>query len=301
MSKATCKSGSHNHSKLHEEVNMALKPAELKKLKQTALRIREQIVEVTYTCGGSHIGGAMSQTDIMVALYYKFMKIDPKKPLLPSRDRFILSKGHGGIGHAVILADLGFFDQKELADFNKTGSPFGMHLDWLKVKGVDASTGSLGHGLSIGIGMAMAARLQKKKWHTYVILGDGELHGGPNWEAFMSAAHFKVTNMTTFVDRNRLCIDGSTEEIMGLDPLKEKFEAFGWKAIEIDGHDFNEIAAAIEQSHKEKDKPFVIIANTIKGKGIDFMENLAKWHYAGLDDEMKKKALQSLRRTFKNG
>lgn len=280
---------------------MALKPAELKKLKQTALRIREQIVEVTYTCGGAHIGGAMSQTDIMVALYYKFMKFDPKKPLLPTRDRFILSKGHGGVGHAVILGDLDFFDKKELLDFNKTGSPFGMHLDWLKVKGVDASTGSLGHGLSIGIGMAIAARLQNKKYHTYVVLGDGELHGGPNWEAIMAAAHFKVTNMTTFVDRNKLCIDGPTEEIMGVEPLKDKFEAFGWKAVEIDGHDFEQIVDAVEQSHKETEKPFVIIANTIKGKGIDFMEGLAKWHYAGLDEEMKKQALASLRRMNKNG
>ena len=275
---------------------MALTAAELKKLKAKALHMREEIVKVTYTCGGSHVGGALSQTDVLVALYYKFLKLDPKKPLWPSRDRFILSKGHGGIGHAVILGDLGFFDKKELDDFNKTGSPFGMHLDWLKVKGVDASTGSLGHGFSIAIGMAMAARLQNKKWHTYCVLGDGELHGGPIWEAAMSAAHFKVTNMTTFVDRNKLCIDGPTEKIMALEPLRKKWESFGWRVVEIDGHDFKQICDAIEQSHKEKEKPFVIIAHTVKGKGVDFMEDLAGWHYAGLDDEMMDKALKSLRK-----
>jgi len=275
---------------------MALKPAELKKLKETALRIREEIVKVTYTCGGSHVGGALSQTDIMVALYYKFMKIDPKKPQLPSRDRFILSKGHGGVGHAVILGDLGFFDQEELLDFNKTGSPFGMHLDTLKVKGVDASTGSLGHGLSIAIGMAIGARMQNKKWHTYCILGDGELHGGPIWEAAMSASHFKVTNMTTIIDRNQLCIDGDTEDIMALEPLREKWEAFGWRVVEIDGHDFNQICDAIDQSHKEKEKPFLILANTVKGKGVEFMECGKQWHYAGLDETMMNDALASIRK-----
>lgn len=275
---------------------MSLKPAEIKKLKETALRIREEIVQVTFTCGGAHIGGAMSQTDLMVALYYKYMKLDPKKPHWPLRDRFILSKGHGGVGHAAILGDLGFFPKDDLKDFNKTGSPFGMHLDWLKVPGVDASTGSLGHGLSISVGMAMGARLQKKKWHTYCILGDGELHGGPNWEAAMSAAHFQVTNMTAIIDRNTLCIDGCTEDIMALEPLAEKWEAFGWRTMTIDGHDFQQIDEALTASLAEKEKPFVIIANTVKGKGVDFMEGVPAWHYGGLDDENMKKALKSLRK-----
>jgi len=275
---------------------MALKADERKKLKEIAYRIRTGIVDTTYICGGAHIGGALSQTDLMVALYYKYLNIDPQKPHWVERDRFILSKGHGGVGHAVILADLGYITKKLLKDFNKTESPLGMHLDWLKVPGVDASTGSLGHGLSIGVGMALGARLQKKKWRTYVLLGDGELNSGPIWEAAQSAAHFKILNMTTFIDRNRLCIDGPTEKIMALEPLKDKWEAFGWRVAEIDGHDFDQICDAIEQSHTEKEKPFVILANTIKGKGVDFMENVAAWHYGGLDEEKMKKALESLRK-----
>ena len=275
---------------------MSLAAEELKRLKEIALRIREGIIEVTYTCGGAHIGGALSQTDLMVALYYKYMKIDPKKPLLDNRDRFILSKGHGGVGHAVILGDLGFFPKEELQDFNKTGSPFGMHLDCLKVKGVDASTGSLGHGLSIGIGMAMGAKLLGQKWHTWVLLGDGELHGGPNWESAMSAAHFGLTNLTAIVDRNRLCIDGDTEDIMALEPIGDKWEAFGWKTLQINGHDYEQICDAIEAAQAEKKKPVVIIADTVKGKGVDFMEGVSGWHYGGLDEQNRDNALASVRK-----
>ena len=275
---------------------MPLEAGELKKLQDKAREVREEIVLVTEKCGGSHVGGALSQNDVLVALYYKYMKIDPSNPQLEDRDRFILSKGHGGVGHAVILGDLGYFDKKELDDFNKTGSPFGMHLDAHKVKGVDASTGSLGHGLGIGIGMAMGARLQGQDWHTYVMLGDGECNEGSIWEGAMSAAHHKVTNLTCFVDRNMLMIDGPTEEVMGLEPFAQKWEAFGWRVIEIDGHDYEQIGEAIEQSHAEKEKPVVVICNTIKGKGIDFMEGKASWHYAGLDSEMSKKSIDSIRR-----
>lgn len=278
---------------------MALKSAERKRLEEIALRIREGIVDTTQACGGSHIGGAFSQTDLLVALYYKYMKIDPKKPQWDQRDRFILSKGHGGVGHAVVLGDLGYFDKKDLKKFNKTGSPFGMHLDCLKVLGVDASTGSLGHGLSIGIGMAMGARSQGKKWHTYVVMGDGELDAGPVWEAAMAAAHFKVTNLACFIDRNGLCIDGPTETIMALEPLTAKWEAFGWRVLEIDGHDFDQICDAIETAQAETEKPIMIIAKTVKGKGVDFMENQAGWHYGGLDDVKAKAAMDSLRRNYK--
>jgi len=275
---------------------MALQAAERQKLKSKALEIRQQIVNVTYSCGGTHIGGSLSQTDVMVALYYKYLSFDAQNPLWDDRDRFILSKGHGGVGHAAVLADVGFFPPEELAHFNKTGSPFGMHLDWLKVKGVDASTGSLGHGLAIGNGMAYGAKLAGKSWHTYVVLGDGELNGGPVWESAMATSHFKLSNLTAVVDRNRLCIDGFTEDIMALEPLKDKWVAFGWNVLEINGHDFDQICEAIESALGEKGRPTVIIATTVKGKGVDFMENQASWHYAGLDEAMRDEALKSLQR-----
>ena len=270
---------------------MALQAAERQKLKSKALEIRQQIVNVTYSCGGTHIGGSLSQTDVMVALYYKYLSFDAQNPLWDDRDRFILSKGHGGVGHAAVLADVGFFPPEELAHFNKTGSPFGMHLDWLKVKGVDASTGSLGHGLAIGNGMAYGAKLAGKSWHTYVVLGDGELNGGPVWESAMATSHFKLSNLTAVVDRNRLCIDGFTEDIMALEPLKDKWVAFGWNVLEINGHDFDQICEAIESALGEKGRPTVIIATTVKGKGVDFMENQASWHYGGLDEAMSNIAI----------
>jgi len=267
---------------------------EKKNLEQTAKMIRRRIVEVTYQCGGAHIGGSFSQTDILTALYYKYLRIDPTNPKWEDRDRFILSKGHGGVGHAVVLGEKGYFDKTTLKDFNKTGSPFGMHLDRYKVPGVDASTGSLGHGLPIAVGMALGAKLAKKAWRTYVVLGDGECNEGSIWEASMSAAMFKLTNLTVFVDRNSLMIDGPTEDIMALEPLRAKFEAFGFKAIEIDGHDFNAICDAIELSQNEKEKPVAIIAKTVKGKGVDFMEGKTAWHYGGLDDATRDKALKCL-------
>lgn len=276
---------------------MTLDAAERGRLQEIARRIRERIVVVTEKCGGSHIGGSLSQTDILVALYYKFMKIDPKNPALADRDRFILSKGHGGVGHAVVLGDVGFFPPDDLLEFNKTGSAFGMHLDAAKVKGVDASTGSLGHGLGIALGMAMGARLQGQTWWTYCVLGDGECNEGTIWESAMAASHYKVTNWTTFVDRNRLMIDGPTETVMGLEPFEDKWRAFGWNVISIDGHDYGQICSAIEASRQEKEKPTVVIANTVKGKGVDFMENIAGWHYAGLDSATAQKAIESIRRT----
>jgi transketolase len=275
---------------------MALQADERERLKRKAREIREEIVKITYTCGGTHIGGALSQTDILVALYYKYLNLDAKDPEWAERDRFVLSKGHGGVGHGAVLGDVGFFPRSDLEDFNKTGSPFGMHLDRLKVKGVDASTGSLGHGLGIANGMAYGARLLGKAWRTYVLLGDGELHGGPTWEAAMAAGHFKPANLTAIIDRNHLCIDGLTEDIMALEPLKEKWVAFGWNALECDGHDFDQICEAIEAAHNEKELPTVIVASTVKGKGVDFMENQASWHYGGLDEAMQDKALEALRK-----
>ena len=269
---------------------------ERKRLKDKARELREKIIEVTYTCGGAHVGGAFSQHEILVALYYSAMRIDPKRPDWEDRDRFILSKGHGGVGHAVILADLGYFDPALLKDFNKTGSPFGMHLDRLKVPGVDFSTGSLGHGLPLGLGAAMGAKQAGKAWRTYVVMSDGECAEGSVWEAAMAAANFKATNLMAFVDRNRFSLDGPTEDLMKLEPLDRKFEAFGWHTLRIDGHDLDAILDAIEVSRAETERPVMVIADTVKGKGVDYMENQTAWHYGGLDDQMRDKALASLRK-----
>jgi transketolase len=232
--------------------------------------------------------------EILVALYYKYLNIDPKKPDWPDRDRVILSKGHGGVGYAPLLADRGYFKKELLEDFNHTGSAFGMHLDGLKVKGVDASTGSLGHGLSIAVGLALGARLAKKKYLTYCIMGDGEQAEGTIWEAAMAASHYRLGNLIGIIDKNQLCIDGPTKEIMDIDPLEDKWVAFGWKVKTVDGHDFHELCDAIDEAIAYKEGPFVIVANTVKGKGVDFMEGVPAWHYGGIDADNARKALKSI-------
>ncbi len=277
---------------------MPLNEEEIKELHKKAREIRKGIVEITFTAGGGHIGGSLSQTDVLVALYYKYLNIDPKRPDWEDRDRMILSKGHGGLGWAVILGDKGYFDREQLKDFNKTGSPFGMHLDRLKVPGCDASTGSLGHGLAIGIGLAIGAKKMGKSWRTYVMMGDGELCEGSVWEASIIAAHHNLDNLTALVDRNKLMIDGPTEDITTLEPIDDKFKVFGWDTIRIDGHDFAQIGNAIEKAQATKGKPFVIICDTIKGKGVDFMENEFMWHYGGLDSDLRDKALESIDRYY---
>lgn len=277
---------------------MPLNEEEIKELHKKAREIRKGIVEITFTAGGGHIGGSLSQTDVLVALYYKYLNIDPKRPDWEDRDRMILSKGHGGLGWAVILGDKGYFDREQLKDFNKTGSPFGMHLDRLKVPGCDASTGSLGHGLAIGVGLAIGAKKMGKSWRTYVMMGDGELCEGSVWEASILAAHHRLDNLTALVDRNKFMIDGPTEDITTLEPIDDKFKIFGWDTIRIDGHDFAQIGNAIEKAQATKGKPTVIICDTIKGKGVDFMENEFMWHYGGLDSDLRDKALESIDRYY---
>jgi transketolase len=273
---------------------MPLSEIELKQLKENAVKLRNDIVDVTFWAGGAHIGGAMSMADIITILYNKFMKYDPSNPNLEDRDRFVLSKGHAGVGLAPMLAEKGFFDKEILKSFNHFNSPFGMHLDSLKVIGLDASTGSLGHGLPIALGMALAARVKNLDYTTYCLLGDGEMNEGSNWEAIMAAAHYKVTNLIPIVDFNKRMIDGKVEDIMSVDPLDEKWKAFGWDVIEIDGHDFNQLNDAIEKALSAEEKPIVIIANTIKGKGIDFMEDETKWHYGSIDSTVVEKAKASI-------
>ncbi|MBN1636062.1 MAG: transketolase [Deltaproteobacteria bacterium] len=273
---------------------MPLSKDEIKMLNSKAQEIRKKIVDITFTAGGGHVGGSLSQTDVLVALYYKYLKIDPSKPDWEDRDRFILSKGHGGLGWAAILGDKGYFDTSLLKNFNKTGSPFGMHLDSLKVPGCDASTGSLGHGLAIATGLAKGAKLKGKKWKTCVMVGDGELCEGSNWEAAIIAARNKLNNLIGFVDRNKNMIDGPTEEISQLEPLADKFVAFGWNVMSIDGHDMAKIGEAIEKALKSRTKPTMIICDTIKGKCVDFMEDDPTWHYGGLDSDKRDQAFECI-------
>ena len=275
---------------------MPITELEIKNLTETARKIRHDIIDTTVWAGGAHIGGGLSMVEIMTLLYFKYLNIDPAKPDWEERDRVVLSKGHGGAGYAPVLANRGFFDRDELKDFNHFMSKFGMHLDSLKVKGVDVSTGSLGHGLSMAVGLALGARLQKKSWKTYCILGDGECNEGSVWEAAMAAAHFKVTNLITFVDRNRLMIDGKTEEIMSVEPFADKWRAFGFIVKEVNGHDYKALSDAIDFALEEAKTPVIIIADTIKGKGVDFMENQVKWHYGSIDSELAEKAHSSVDR-----
>jgi len=273
---------------------MPVSETELKQLRKMAKQIRKDIVDVTQWSGGSHIGGSLSMTDIMTVLYWKYLNIDPQRPDWADRDRLVLSKGHGGVGHAVVLANRGYFDRELLKDFNQFGSPFGMHLDSNKATGVDASTGSMGHGLPQAVGMALGARVLGKPWRVYAIMGDGECNEGSIWEAAMAAAHYKVSNLIGFVDRNHMMIDGPTETVMSLEPLAAKWEAFGWKTLHIDGHDLAKLCESIEFAQGYTQGPVMMVCDTVKGKGVNFMEGDPAWHYGGLSTELAEKAKKSL-------
>jgi transketolase len=281
---------------------MALQSDERQRLLDTARRIRERIVDIVFHAGSGHIGAALSQTDILVALYHGRLRHDPARPDWPERDRFVLSKGHGGLGLAAILADLGYFPADELAGFGATGARLGMHMDRTKVPGIEVSTGSLGHGLGTAVGMALGAKTQGLDWRTWCLISDGELFEGSIWEAAIAAAGFGLDRLTVLVDRNRLTMDGFTEMEMPLEPLAEKWAAFGWRTWHVDGHDFDALCQAMDQAMDQAMKPAagdaprpaVIIAETVKGKGVDFMENQADWHYGALDSAMYERARKSI-------
>lgn len=277
---------------------MALTDAEIKELEEQAWQLRHDIINVTVWAGGAHIGGGLSMLDILVLLYFKYLNIDSAQPEMEDRDRVVVSKGHGGVGFAPVLARRGYFDFDDLKSFNQFGSPFGMHLDAAKVTGVDVSTGSLGHGLPMAVGLALGARTQNKAWKTYCILGDGECNEGTVWEAAMSASHFGLTNLVTIVDRNGYMIDGATEEVMELEPFSDKWRAFGFTVLEVDGHNFADLAEAIDTSLSGEKGPCVIIAHTKKGRGIDYMEGNVKWHYGSIDSTLADKARESVDRMY---
>lgn len=269
---------------------------ELQSLKATAKDLRLTVIDVMKWSGGAHVGGSLSCMDLLTALYFKFMKIDPANPKWKDRDMFILSKGHAAAGYIPVLAKRGYFDPAELKSFNHFGSPFAMHPDCNKVIGCDASAGSLGHGLPMAFGMGLGFRYQNMPNKVICLMGDGECQEGSVWEAAMAISHYKLGNVIAIVDRNRCQIDGNTEDVMALEPFADKWEAFGFDVIEIDGNDMEQVCDALSRAWEKKatDKPALILANTIKGKGVDFMENQVPYHYCSGNTEVCEKAKASI-------
>ncbi|UCF07220.1 MAG: transketolase [Thermoplasmata archaeon] len=303
-------------------------------LEQKANVIRKHVVRMIHEAGSGHPGGSLSAVDILTALYFHkavdktvkkgerepIMNYDPSNPRWEDRDRFILSKGHAAPALYAVLAEAGYFDRKPLLAFlnekngemydrvkqekvfktnllmtvRKLGYPLQGHPDMNKTPGVEASTGSEGQGLSIGVGQALAAKLDRKLYHIFVMIGDGELDCGQIWEAAMSAAHFKLDNLIAIIDRNKLQLDGPTEQIMSLEPIPDKWQSFGWHVIEIDGHNFKEILSALDTAKDVKGKPTIIVAHTVKGKGVSFMEGAVHFHGKAPDDEQFKQAMDEL-------
>lgn len=267
----------------------------LETVEKMAKRIRCHVVTMTARAKAGHPGGSLSCTDILTVLYFDKMNIDPAKPDWAERDRLVLSKGHAAPALYAALAERGYFPVEELMTLRQINSRLQGHPDMLKTPGVDISTGSLGQGLSMANGMAIAGKLDKKKYKVYAILGDGECQEGQVWEAAMAAAHYKLDNVIAFVDRNQLQIDGSTKEIMGLEPFADKWKAFGWDVQIIDGHSLAEIGTAVDKARKGKGKPHMIIANTVKGKGVSFMECNLHFHGNAPDEGELKRALEELK------
>lgn len=248
--------------------------------------IRTETVRLTKIAGAGHYSSTFSCAEILAALYYAQMRIEPSRPDWPDRDRFVMSKGHAAIGLYPVLADLGYFDPAELDTYTRLGSKYGDHPDMKKVRGLDFSSGSLGHGLSIGLGMALAGRMQGRDYRTYVMLGDGEISEGQIWEAVIAAGHFKLGHLVILLDRNGLCIDGHTEDIMGIEPVHERFAAFGWDVQRVDGHDLGAVLDAFDKlATGTTGKPQAIVFDTVKGRGVQRMEMSLDWHVGNLVGE----------------
>ncbi len=263
-------------------------------LGQKARLLRRHVITMIATAGSGHPGGSLSAADIVTALYFKVMRHDPKNPQLPDRDRFVLSKGHAAPILYAALAECGYFPVEELSTLRKLGSRLQGHTDRTLTPGVEMSAGSLGQGLSYGIGIALAGRLDKKSYRTFVLLGDGECDEGQVWEAAMFAPHHRIDNITAIVDHNDLQLDGRTCDIMGLEPLGDKWRAFNWHVLEINGHDIKQIIEALKKAVDTKGKPTVIIAHTVKGKGVSFMENNVDFHGKAPNPQETEQALKEL-------
>lgn len=267
--------------------------AKLEGLRNEALRVRRNVWRALYAAGSGHVGGSTSAADLLAGLYFHHLRLRPDEPDWPDRDRFVLSKGHANAALAGVLARAGFFAEDLLDKFYGYESPLGMHPD-IKVAGVEMSTGGLGHGLSVGLGMALGARLRKRDFRTLVMMGDGELQEGSNWEAAMAAAHLGVSNLTGIVDYNKIQQSGHIHDMLGLEPLADKWRAFGWSVREIDGHDMAQIVDALDDLPYAPDTPSLLIAHTVKGKGVSFAEDTYLWHNNMVTDEIYQKALDEL-------
>ncbi|MCL4438545.1 MAG: transketolase [Candidatus Thermoplasmatota archaeon] len=263
-------------------------------LKGISAQIRKRVIEMVYSAKSGHPGGSLSITDILTVLYFREMNIDPLKPDDPDRDRLVLSKGHASPGLYATLAIRGFFPEEYLSGFRKISSKLEGHVH-RGVPGVEASTGSLGQGIGIAVGMALAGKLDRKSYHVYAIIGDGELQEGSVWESFMAGYKYTLDNMTVILDRNRVQLDGFTKDIMPQNNIREMVSSFGWEVFEIDGHNYDEIIEAIEKAKNFRGKPTFILANTIKGKGVSYMENNPKYHGSPpASDEEYERALREL-------
>jgi transketolase len=265
----------------------------IKRLEGHALQIRKDIWRALKASGGGHAGGSLSAADMLAALYFHRLNVRPEEPDWPDRDRFVLSKGHANAGLGVTLARAGFADESYIDTFYGMGSLFGMHPD-IKMKGVEMSTGGLGHGLPVGVGMALGAKIKGKGFHTFVMIGDGELHEGSNWEAAMAGAQFKLDNLTAIIDVNRVSQSGHVAEIMGIEPLADKWRAFGWEVREIDGHNMAEVVDAFDGVPFRRGKPNCVLAHTVKGKGVSWAEDTYVWHSNNVNEEIYEKALAEL-------
>ena len=266
--------------------------ATIAKVKKKAKQLRIESVKLVYQAGSGHPGGSLSAADIMAALFYNHMRYDPKRPDWPDRDRFILSKGHCTPLLYSVFADVGYFPKEELVTYRRLGRLTGHPNP--KLPGVEIATGSLGQGLSVGHGMALAGRLDKKDYYAYVLLGDGECNEGQVWEAAMSAAHYKSDHLIAIVDNNKVAQDNLTAAMKNIEPVDKKFEAFGWHAFRINGHDITAIIDTLAAAKKIRGKPIVIVADTVKGKGVSFMEGKPEWHGKAPNEEQLKKAIEEL-------
>ena len=273
-----------------------MKITDINQLKQISNNVRKSIIEEVYSANSGHPGGALSIADILTVLYFNQMNINPEKPNDENRDRFVLSKGHASPALYAVLAEKRYFPKEDLKSFRKLNSYLQGHPDMKHIPGVDMSTGSLGQGLSSANGMAMISKLDKKGVRVYCLVGDGEIEEGQIWEAAMTSSKYKLDNLCLIVDNNNLQIDGTIEDVMSSYPIDEKFKSFGFNVINIDGHDFEQIINAFESAKMCKGKPTAIIAKTIKGKGISFMENKAEWHGKAPNEEQYLEAMEELQK-----